>query len=194
MELITSLLETVSRPWPWYIGGACLGIMVPILLLLGNKTLGLSSTLRHMCAAIYPGRIPALQYDWKKEGMWNLFFAAGIVAGGFLGAVVLADPQPPQLAPQAVAELNRLGVHRIEGLLPTEFYNWQALGTLRGWLTMVVGGFLIGFGTRLAGGCTSGHAIMGVSALQWPSMVAAVAIFGGIIFGSWFIIPLLFRL
>jgi uncharacterized membrane protein YedE/YeeE len=59
---------------------------------------------------------------------------------------------------------------------------------------IVVGGFLVGFGTRYAGGCTSGHAIMGLSNLQWPSLVATISFMvGGFIMAN-LILPFILKL
>ena len=112
---MNTFLQWLSQPWPWYVAGPMIGLTVPALLLLGNKSFGISSSLRHICAACVPAGIPFFSYNWKKE-IWNLLFVLGVG----------------------------------------------------------IGGFLVGFGTRYAGGCTSGHAIMGISNLQWPSLVATV--------------------
>ena len=186
-------MELLYKPWPWYVAGAVIGLTVPTLLLLGNKRLGISSTLRQVCAACYPAKIPYFNYDWKKQS-WNLFFALGILIGGFLGGYVFANPEPVAISDETIALLSTWNVTEIEGLLPDQLFNWQNLLTLKGFLLMVVGGFLVGFGTRWAGGCTSGHGIMGLSALQWPSLVATVSFFiGGILF-SHLVLPYILAL
>jgi uncharacterized membrane protein YedE/YeeE len=181
-------MELLYKPWPWYVAGIIIGLTVPTLLLLGNKRLGISSTLRQLCAACYPARIPFFHYDWKKDS-WNLFFAAGILLGGFLGGYVFANPEPVNVSAETLDMFSTWGLTNTQGLLPEELFNFSNLLTLKGFLLMVVGGFLVGFGTRYAGGCTSGHGIMGLSALQWPSLVATASFFiGGILF-SHFILP-----
>jgi hypothetical protein len=125
-----------------------------------------------MCAACIPSKIPFFQYDWKKE-VWNLFFVGGIFVGGAL-AIVLLPHGNVAVHPQLASELATYGITDYNNLVPTQLMNWQALLTPRGLLMMVGGGFLVGFGSRYAGGCTSGHAIMGLSTLQWPSLVAVV--------------------
>lgn len=172
------MLTLLKHPWPWYVAGPLIGLMVPLLLILGNKTFGISSSLRHICAACLPGRIPFFQYQWKKE-VWNLFLVAGIVLGAYLAAHVLTDPAPVQISPALARELNGYGITHINGLVPADLFNWQALGSLKGWILMAGGGFLVGFGTRYAGGCTSGHSIMGLSNLQWPSLVATMSFMAG---------------
>ena len=154
-----------------------IGLMVPALLLLGNKTFGISSSLRHICAACLPAKIPFFSYNWKRE-IWNLFFVGGILAGAAL-SWFLFQHQPGSVAPQLVQELAGYGINNTKALLPTEVFSWSQLFTLRGWVMMVGGGFLIGFGTRYAGGCTSGHSIMGLSNLQWPSLVATICFMAG---------------
>ncbi len=63
--------------------------------------------------------------------------------------------------------------------MPAEIFNWPALLTFRGFFFMIFGGFLVGFGTRYAGGCTSGHAIMGLSNLQLPSLITTISFMTG---------------
>jgi len=180
--------ELLSRPWPWYIAGPLIGLMVPILLKIGNKPFGISSSLRDICAACLPGRIDFFRYDWKKE-TWNLALAAGILLGGVLGGVVFRNPRPVQISPATTANLAAFGIGNPGGLHPAELFNFPALGTGRGFLLIVVGGFLVGFGTRYAGGCTSGHSIMGMSDLQWPSLVATCCFFGGGLLMTWVFLP-----
>lgn len=163
-------MDLIYKAWPWYVAGPIIGISAPLLLLMGNKRLGISSTLRHICAACVPASIPLFQYDWKKE-IWSLYFVGGILIGGFIGGVVLNDGTLV--------------------LMPVEIFNWSEVITMRGLIMMVAGGFMVGFGTRYARGCTSGHGILGLSALQWPSLVAIMAFFlGGIIFSN-FVVPYL---
>ncbi len=165
------MLETLSKPWPWYVAGPLIGLIVPTLLIIGNKSFGISSSLRHICAACMPVNIPFFKYDWKKE-IWNLFFVGGIFLGGIFAAQFLANLNDVVIAPKLAKELNSYGVTEFSGLLPAQLFSWSSLLTLRGFVLMVVGGFFVGFGTRYAGGCTSGHAIMGLSTLQWSSLVA----------------------
>ena len=119
-----------------------------------------------------PGRIPFFQYDWRREGGWNLLFAAGIVLGGFIAAtVLLPDGYTVEISAATRQDLRALGLADLSGLVPPELMGWQALASWRGWLTLGVGGFLVGFGSRWAGGCTSGHAISGLAAFQLPSLI-----------------------
>jgi len=187
------LVSIISAPWPWYIAGALIGLTVPTLLLIGNKTFGLSSNLRHLCAACFPSNISFFKYDWKKEA-WNLFFVGGIIVGAFMATYLLANPQPIIIHPSLQADLTQLGITDFNDLLPNELFSFKALFTLRGFILMVVGGFLVGFGTRYANGCTSGHSIMGLSNLQWPSLVATICfMLGGFIMTN-FILPFILQL
>jgi hypothetical protein len=169
--------EFLQQPWPWYVAGPLIGLMVPALLLLGNKAFGISSSLRHICAACMPAKIPFFSYDWKKE-VWNLFFVGGIILGAALAWFVFQH-QPGSVNPKLVQELGGYGIKNTRAFLPTEVFNWHQLFTPRGLVMMVGGGFLVGFGTRYAGGCTSGHSIMGLSNLQWPSLVATLCFMAG---------------
>ena len=188
-----NILEMLKEPWPWYIAGPLIGLTVPVLLIIGNKSFGISSSLRHVCAACLPANIPFFKYEWKKEA-WNLFFVSGIFLGGVIAASLLANPNPVDVNPKLVAELAQYGITDYSSLIPEQILNWSALFTLKGFLMMVVGGFMIGFGTRYAGGCTSGHAIMGLSTLQWPSLVATCCfMLGGFIMAN-FILPFILAL
>ncbi len=172
------MISFIKQPWPWYIAGAIIGMIVPALLLLGNKHFGISANLRHICAACFPSNIKFFKYDWKRES-WNLFFVGGILIGGFIAAQFLADPNPINVNEKLVAELNDYGIKDYSSMLPAEIFSWEGLFTLRGLLLLVGGGFLVGFGTRYAGGCTSGHAIMGLSNLQLPSLIATISFMAG---------------
>ena len=188
-----SLVEFIRQPWPWWIAGPLIGLTVPLLLILGNKTFGVSSSLRHICAACFPAGIPFFQYRWEKEA-WNLFFAVGILLGGVLAGSLLANPQPVQIDPHLVASLKEHGVRDFAGLMPGDLFSWSSLFTIKGVMMTVVGGFLVGFGTRYAGGCTSGHAIMGLSNLQWPSLVATICfMIGGFTMAN-FVLPFILKL
>lgn len=167
--------------------------MVPALLILGNKRLGVSSSLRDICAACVPAGIDFLHYDWRKES-WNLFFVTGILLGGYLAGYVFANPEPVAISAATVRDLHQLGVSTSGGLLPAGLFKWHALGSARGLILVVAGGFMVGFGTRYAGGCTSGHGIMGLSALQWPSLVAVISFFLGGIVCTYFILPFVLNL
>ena len=186
------MTELMHQPWPWYVAGPLIGLIVPILLLFGNKTFGISSSLRHTCAALIPANIEFLKYDWKKE-KWNLFFVLGIIVGGFLAANLFPNPETIAISSETRTDLQTLGITDQSGLVPHEIFNLESLLTLEGFLMIVAGGFLVGFGSRYAGGCTSGHAIMGLSNLQWPSLVAVIAFFVGGLFVTHLVYPLLLQ-
>lgn len=146
--------QKVLEPWPWYVSGPLIGLAVPLLLLFGGRNLGVSSSFRHICAALLP-KSPLAElrgYDWRKEA-WNLLFVAGMAAGAFVAVRLLSSRPAPLLPPEA---------HTVTGAL-------RLLG----------GGLLIGFGTRWASGCTSGHSIMGLSNLQKASLAATLSFFAG---------------
>jgi len=85
--------------------------------------------------------------------------------------------------------LSGLGIHNFHGVAPRELFTWHALLTLRGFLSVVVGGFLVGFGTAYAGGCTSGHAISGLANFELPSLIAVIGFFAGGLAATYFILP-----
>lgn len=187
------MLDWLKQPWPWYVAGPLIGLTVPTLLLIGNKRFGISSSLRHICAACLPAKIPYFQYDWKKE-VWNLFFVLGIFLGGIIAIQLLANPNPVQVSPALASELKTYGITNYDSLIPSEIFNWPSLLHPKGLILMVLGGFLVGFGTRYGGGCTSGHAITGLSNLQWTSLVATICFMvGGFIMAN-LILPLILSL
>jgi uncharacterized membrane protein YedE/YeeE len=128
------MLELLSRPWPWYVAGPLLGLFAPLLLLLGNKLFGISSNLRHACAAVLPGDIAYFRYDWRREGGWNLVFALGILVGGFLARWVFANPEPVAIAAKTRGDLAALGIRDFGGLVPDDLFSWSALLSVRGLL------------------------------------------------------------
>lgn len=187
------MLDFLRQPWSWYVAGGLIGLIVPALLILGGKHFGISSNLRHICAACFPANISFFKYEWKKEA-WNLFFVAGIFIGALLASQLFADPEPVKVNPALVAELHSYQVDTYTSQLPPEIFSFQGLFTLRGFILLVIGGFFVGFGTRYAGGCTSGHSIMGLSNLQWPSLVATICFMaGGFIMANIFL-PFIMRL
>ncbi len=188
-----SLLELIRQPWPWYVAGPLIGLTVPALLLIGNKSFGISSSLRHICAACLPLNISYFTYNWKREA-WNLFFVAGILIGGFLATFFLQNPNPIEIAPATVAVLKSYGVQDFSGLMPADLFAVANIFTLKGLFFYVIGGFLVGFGTRWAGGCTSGHSIMGISNLQWPSLVATICFMVGGFVMTHLLLPFIFKL
>ena len=181
------MLEVLQQPWPWYIAGPLIGLTVPLLLLIGNKSFGISSSLRHICASCFPGNVKFFRYDWKKEA-WNLVFVGGILLGGIVAASLLGSNHPVKIDERLRLELAQHNITDVSALVPADIFNFENLFTLQGFVMMVIGGFLVGFGTRYAGGCTSGHAIMGLSNLQWPSLVATISFMvGGFIMANLFL-------
>ncbi len=187
-----SFIELVKQPWHWAAAGTLIGLTVPLLLLLGNKKFGISSSLRHLCAMCIPAKIPFFQYDWKKE-MWNLFFVAGVLGGGFIASQFLSNPNEIVVADATKAALANYGITDFSSILPAQIFSAENIFTGKGLFFFVTGGFLVGFGTRYAGGCTSGHAIMGLSNLQWPSLVATCCFMAGGFLSANFLLPLMFK-
>lgn len=187
------MFELLRQPWPWYVAGAIVGLTVPALLILGNKHFGISANLRHACAACLPANIKFFKYEWKKE-IWNFFFVGGIILGAIIATQLLANPDPVQVAPALAEELKGYGITDYSRMVPSEIFSLESLFTLRGLILLVGGGFLVGFGARYAGGCTSGHAIMGISDLQVPSMIATASFMAGGFLMANLILPFIMRL
>ena len=188
-----NILEIIQKPWPWYVAGPLVGLTVPALLILGNKSFGISSSLRHACAICIPANIPFFKYHWKKE-VWNLFFVAGILIGGFISMYFLTGNEAIVINNNLQTELATYGITEIKGLVPEQLFSWENLFSLKGFVVMIVGSFLVGFGSRYAGGCTSGHAISGLSNLQAPSFIATCCFMvGGLIMAN-YILPYILSL
>ena len=191
--VILNMLEFIKQPWHWAVAGIMIGLTVPTLLLIGNKTFGVSSALRHICAACIPANIAFFKYDWRKE-MWNLFFVFGVLIGAILATQFLSNPNEIIINPNTVADLKALGINSFSGLMPEDIFGIEHIFTTKGLIFLVFGGFLVGFGTRYAGGCTSGHAIMGLSNLQLPSLIATICFMVGGFAMTHLIMPYIFKL
>jgi uncharacterized membrane protein YedE/YeeE len=184
--------EFLTSPWPWYVTGPLLGLVVPSLLVVGNRPFGISSNLRHLCAIAAPVKPAFLRYDVRKAGGWNLAFLAGaLLAGAVVGWLI---PSPTvAIADETVRDLAALGITDVTGYVPASLFSWSALATARGLAIVVGGGFLVGFGTAYAGGCTSGHGITGLAALQLPSLIAVLGFFAGGLAGTHLLLPVILR-
>ncbi|MFW5776942.1 MAG: YeeE/YedE family protein [Spirochaetota bacterium] len=181
--------ETITGPWPWYVSGPLLGLMVPILLIVGNRNFGISSTFRHICAATIPTKATYFTSDNWRASFWNLVMALGVVLGAAIAVVFLGGDRAPQVSPEAVALFASWDVAAPSALQPAEIYGAEGVFTPRALVSLIAGGFLVGFGTRYANGCTSGHAIMGLSLLNVGSLVATLGFFAGGVVVSNFFLP-----
>jgi uncharacterized membrane protein YedE/YeeE len=168
----------MSPAWPWYVAGPIFGLMVPLSILIENRRWGISSSFRHLCAIASPVKPAFLRYAWKNDS-WNLFFVAGAIIGGFVAAHWFPNDAVPSISPKTVAAIRAVGFDAPRGLVPAEAFAFSQLATWRGFVMVVVGGFLVGFGTRYANGCTSGHSITGLALREWPSLVATICFFVG---------------
>lgn len=178
---------------PWYVAGPLIGLMVPILLLIGNRPFGMSSNLRHTCAVILPAKPAFLCYDWRNVGLWNLILVLGLVAGSFTGWVLFQNPEPMVIAAATQADLQELGIRDFSELAPGELFYWGGLFSWPGFWLVIGGGFLIGFGSTYAGGCTSGHGITGLADRQLPSLIAVLSFFAGGLLATHFLLPLILK-
>lgn len=188
---MNKILEWASQPWPWYVAGPVIAAVMFSMLFFG-KSFGLSSNLRTMCSILGAGRsCDFFDFKWRDQ-MWNLVFAAGLVLGGLISYLYLGNDQGAHISKATISELQAYGIENPgKNLVPEEIFNWEALLTIKGLIFMVLGGFLVGFGTRYAGGCTSGHAISGLSDLQPASLLAVVGFFIGGLAMTYLILPYL---
>ena len=193
------MIEFISQPWHWAISGAMI-VLVMFLLTWFGGAFGVSSNLRAFCAMGGAGnKISFFDYDWKSQ-IWNIVFIGGAVIGGFIASTYLMSPEPVQIAASTQAALAEVGISTPQilsegnGYAPSEIFGISNLGSIANLIILIVGGFLIGFGTRYAGGCTSGHAISGLSNLQLPSLIAVIGFFIGGLAMTWFILPKILQL
>ena len=185
------MIEVLSQPWPWYVSGTLIAFIMVLLLFFG-KSFGFSANLSTICSACGAGKkVKFFDVNWRNQ-TWNLLFLVGAILGGVLSAQFLNGNAPVDLSQATVQDLSALGFAAPDKLQPDEIFGLEALLSLKGFLVMLLGGFAIGFGARYAGGCTSGHAISGLSNLQLPSLIAVVGFFIGGLITTWLLMPLLF--
>jgi uncharacterized protein len=185
------MLEVLKQPWPWYTSGAVIAFIMVLLLFFG-KSFGFSANLRTICSACGAGkRVKFFDFNWRSQ-IWNLLFLLGAIIGGFISAEFLSNGEAVQLSEATLQDLTALGISSPQGIQPEEIFGLEALFSLRGLLILLGGGFMIGFGARYAGGCTSGHAISGLANLQLPSLIAVVGFFIGGLITTFILLPLLF--
>ena len=185
-------MNFILQPWPWYVSGPLITITMLLLIYFG-KTFGMSSNLRTLCTLGGAGKYTDFfKFDWKTQ-RWNLTVMVGTIIGGFIAAMFLSDGSTITLNLETISDLEELGFSNAgETLLPPEIYSWDNIMTFKGLSILVVAGFLVGFGTRYAGGCTSGHAITGLSSLQLPSLIAVIGFFIGGLLMTHLLLPLIF--
>lgn len=185
-------MEFLTQTWHWSISGFLIG-MVMLTLNYFGKVFGMSSNLRSFCSMTGVGRkVSFFDWDWKSQ-RWNLAVVFGAMIGGFVAVHFLSDASNVTLNPKTIAQLTAMGIETPNGkLLPNTLFGNEIVGSPKMIFMLLIGGILIGFGSRYAGGCTSGHAIAGMSNLQLPSLKAVLGFFIGGLIMSHFILPLLF--
>ncbi len=186
-----SIIDYISAPWPWYVSGPLIALCMFLLLYAGGE-FGVSSNLRTFCSMAGAGKNNRFfDYDWKSQ-IWNVVFVLGSILGGYIAANYLSNPAPLALNPATIAELKDLHIYFDGELAPLSIFSWEGLQTTKGFIAIVSGGFLVGFGARYAGGCTSGHAISGLSNLQLPSLIAVIGFFIGGLIMTQILFPFIF--
>jgi len=185
------MLDLLRQPWPWYASGAAIAFIMVMLLFFG-KSFGVSSNLRTICTIAGAGkRVKFFDFDWKTQ-KWNLLFLFGAVLGGVVASTLLQNDEPLKLSTATIEDLQRLGIAFDGGLNPSQLFGADILSSPKGLLILLFGGVLVGFGSRYAGGCTSGHAISGLSNMQLPSLVAVIGFFAGGLVMTHLLLPLIF--
>ena len=184
-------MELIYNTWPWYVAGPLIALVMFLLLKMGKK-FGMSSNLKTLCSIGGAGKFSDFFNDDWKSSKWNLYVVAGVIVGGII-AFQFLTPHAPQVHPDVVDQLQGLGITSTNtSFLPTELFSLERMLTLKGFSILLIGGFLVGFGARYAGGCTSGHAISGISDLQLPSVIAVIGFFVGGLVMVHLIFPIIF--
>jgi uncharacterized membrane protein YedE/YeeE len=185
-------MDFINQTWSWYFSGFIIGLVMLILIYFG-KTFGMSSNLRTLCSMAGADKFADFfKFDYKSQ-RWNLVVILGAMLGGFIAVHYLSDDTNVDINPKTIAELSQLGFDAPNGkLAPNFMFGNTAFQSPKMILILIIGGFLIGFGSRYAGGCTSGHAIQGLSNLQLPSLKAVIGFFIGGLIMAHFIFPLIF--
>lgn len=185
-------MNWIYEPWPWYVSGPIIAFIMFLLIMVG-KNFGMSANLRTICTICGAGnKAYFFNFDWKSQ-KWNLVVMLGAIIGGFIGAHLLTGDMTVAIAPKTISDLKELGFNSAgSSYLPTELYETESLISLKTILVLAIGGLLVGFGARYAGGCTSGHAISGLSNLQLPSLIAVIGFFIGGLIMIHLIFPLIF--
>jgi uncharacterized membrane protein YedE/YeeE len=185
------MIDFLSQPWAWYISGPLIALIMFLLLWAGGN-FGVSATLRTVCSLGGAGKhCEFFDFNWKSQG-WNLIFVVGAIIGGFIASTILKNPEPLALSQNTIHDLSALGIAFNGDIAPLQLFSWNSLLTFKGFLIIIVGGFAVGFGARWAGGCTSGHAISGLSNLQLPSLIAVIGFFIGGLISTFLLFPLIF--
>lgn len=185
-------MEWIIAPWPWYVSGPLIALTMFSLLYVG-KTFGMSSNLRTLCTICGADKTSNFfRFDWKSQ-RWNLMVMLGAIIGGFLASHFLSDNQVPDLNPKTIEMLHSTGFKSAgNAYVPSELFGDQALTSPKTIIILLIGGLLVGFGARYAGGCTSGHSISGLSNLQLPSLIATIGFFIGGLLMVHLLFPLIF--
>lgn len=186
------MISLLSKPWPWYVSGPAIAGIMAVLLFFG-KSFGFSRNLSNVCSMLGLGkRISYFNFNWRKQ-LWNIWFLVGSIIGGYIAVHYLESPEALKLSSATIADLQKLNIPFDGHLEPESIFNWNYLHTGKGLFIFLGGGFFIGFGTRYAGGCTSGHAISGLSNLQLPSLIAVIGFFIGGLFTTHLLFPYIFK-
>ena len=180
------MMSLIQQPWPWYVAGPLIGLIVPFLLLIDGKQFCISSSFRHILSISGIKRPTYFSYDWKKE-KWNLFFVTGIIVGASFAQTIIGIPDIT-LNPKIVIILKNMGVTDFTGFHPNDFFTLVPK-TPAGWILTLIGGYLIGFGTRWASGCTAGHTILGLALFNKTSLIATTCFFIGGLLSARIIVP-----
>ena len=187
-----TIMEIVTHTWHWAISGFLIG-MVMLSLNYFGKVFGMSSNLRSLCSMTGIGKsISFFDWDWKSQ-RWNLVVVFGAMFGGYVAVHFLSDDSNVAINPKTIEQLAALKIDAPNGkLLPATLFGEDIFQSPKMILILIIGGILIGFGSQYAGGCTSGHAISGMSNLQLPSLKAVIGFFVGGFIMAHFILPLIF--
>lgn len=185
-------MDFILKPWPWYVAGPIIAFCMFLMFFFGKK-FGVSSNLETVCAMGGAGKfVDFFKFDWKKN-KWNLVFVIGLIVGGFMSDQWLTPSDEVAISTETVRDLREIGIQNPGvSYLPDEIFSVDAMFSVKGFLILLIAGVLVGFGSRYAGGCTSGHGIVGLSSLSFESFIAVAGFFIGGLIMTWFILPYIF--
>jgi len=185
------MIEFISQPWPWYIAGPGIAIAAFFLFYFGRH-FGVSSNFETLCSMAGAGKyVDYFKFDWKKNS-WNLFFLVGATLGGFIAVYWLMPESSVGINQQTIQDLADIGIQNAgASYMPAEIFSMETMLSFKGFIVLLVAGAMVGFGARWAGGCTSGHAVAGLSNLELPSLITVIGFFIGGLLMTWILLPLI---
>ncbi len=191
MSNVQTIVEILQKPWHWSLAGVMIALILFLLTYLG-RSFGVSASFKTICNAFGLGKkYEYFDFDIKND-FWQIAFLLGVLLGGLISVTILYNPEPAKISQATIDHLATdfgWNYPQGDGYLPVDvfnIYNWKAI------VIALVGGAFVGFGARYGNGCTSGHAITGLSHMRLPSLITVIGFFIGGLIMTWLIMPFIF--